>query len=275
MNLKKNQCSKCKRVLSSESFRPPKRECKDCLKEKKRQAREDANPSYKLRSVITAETIAKREARARSKTLITRQTKEEVSELRRAKHVERMAKDPKYADERRAIRDVCYARRKRAIKGTEIEKVYRDIVAERDGWICGICAEPVDRSNWSLDHVMPLSRGGSHMYDNVQIAHKVCNSRKWAHVPDGIEMPELSPQQIDEVQRRMAVNKAKDRRPDIIRLLSQSHKTMGINQLTKKAGGGKRITRDVIDRMINEGIVIDNGNDKSHRKLTLNVWMIR
>ncbi|WP_158070491.1 HNH endonuclease [Streptomyces luteocolor] len=30
----------------------------------------------------------------------------------------------------------------------------------------------------SLDHVIPLSRGGSHRRDNVQLAHLRCNLRK-------------------------------------------------------------------------------------------------
>lgn len=58
-------------------------------------------------------------------------------------------------------------------------------VFERDGWVCGICAAPVDRDlQWpdelsaSLDHVVPLSRGGHHVLSNVQLAHLGCNVRK-------------------------------------------------------------------------------------------------
>lgn len=60
-------------------------------------------------------------------------------------------------------------------------------VYERDGWVCGICTEPVDReASWpdplsaSLDHVMPVSRGGTHSPDNAQCAHLICNVRKGA-----------------------------------------------------------------------------------------------
>ena len=58
-------------------------------------------------------------------------------------------------------------------------------VYERDGWICGICDEPVDKNlKWpdplspSLDHVQPLSKGGHHVLSNVQLAHLECNVRK-------------------------------------------------------------------------------------------------
>ena len=66
---------------------------------------------------------------------------------------------------------------------------YREIY-ERDEWTCGICAGPVDRSlEWpdpmsvSLDHVIPLSKGGAHAPANAQCAHLVCNVRKGALLP--------------------------------------------------------------------------------------------
>lgn len=34
----------------------------------------------------------------------------------------------------------------------------------------------------SIDHVVPLSRGGLHSWDNVRLAHRLCNSIKWAHI---------------------------------------------------------------------------------------------
>lgn len=34
----------------------------------------------------------------------------------------------------------------------------------------------------SIDHVVPLSRGGLHSWDNVRLAHRLCNSIKWANI---------------------------------------------------------------------------------------------
>lgn len=58
-------------------------------------------------------------------------------------------------------------------------------IAERDGWKCGICGKHVRESltyphplSKSLDHVIPLSRGGAHSPENAQLAHLRCNVRK-------------------------------------------------------------------------------------------------
>ena len=36
----------------------------------------------------------------------------------------------------------------------------------------------------SIDHIVPLSKGGSHTWDNVQLAHKQCNSIKSNKSPE-------------------------------------------------------------------------------------------
>lgn len=65
------------------------------------------------------------------------------------------------------------------------ERVNRQRVFERDGWICGICRSPVDQTlrfphpmSKSFDHVIPLDAGGDHTEENGQLAHLSCNSRK-------------------------------------------------------------------------------------------------
>lgn len=69
--------------------------------------------------------------------------------------------------------------------GVEVGSVMASHVLDRDGWICQICKEPIDASDVyphprspSLDHVVPISRGGGHTPDNCQAAHLGCNSRK-------------------------------------------------------------------------------------------------
>lgn len=70
-------------------------------------------------------------------------------------------------------------------QGDGFERFDRREIYERDGWVCGICSEPVDPAlkypdlmSASLDHVTPLALGGQHSRANVQCAHFICNSRK-------------------------------------------------------------------------------------------------
>ena len=70
-----------------------------------------------------------------------------------------------------------------------VEDVPRFAVFERDDFICKICGYPIDmtlaaphRKSASIDHVVPLARGGKHEMSNVQAAHFGCNARKGARV---------------------------------------------------------------------------------------------
>lgn len=67
--------------------------------------------------------------------------------------------------------------------GITLEKVIK-----KDNNTCQICGKPCDitdiNKNYvgalypSIDHIMPLSKGGGHLWDNVQLAHMICNSYK-------------------------------------------------------------------------------------------------
>jgi len=66
-------------------------------------------------------------------------------------------------------------------------------IAERDKWVCGICHDPIDSTALypdpgyrSLDHILPLSLGGSHTSNNVRITHLHCNVRRGAARDDNI-----------------------------------------------------------------------------------------
>ena len=67
-------------------------------------------------------------------------------------------------------------------------------VMRRDENICTICGLPVDASDKSgikignkyptIDHIIPISLGGSHTWDNVRLAHMICNSKKCANAAE-------------------------------------------------------------------------------------------
>ena len=103
-------------------------------------------------------------------------------------------RNPERAQERRARRDRFYSREQRSLerarkRGAVIEAIKARAIFERDGWVCGICSEAVDPllahphpRSASLDHLVPLSRGGAHTYDNVRTTHLTCNLKKGARV---------------------------------------------------------------------------------------------
>lgn len=70
-------------------------------------------------------------------------------------------------------------------RGAFVAHVDREAVFERDGWVCQICMERIDRRtkyphprSASLDHIVPLSAGGTHEPRNAQCAHLRCNIQK-------------------------------------------------------------------------------------------------
>ncbi|HIK20740.1 MAG TPA: HNH endonuclease [Synechococcus sp. M44_DOE_062] len=76
------------------------------------------------------------------------------------------------------------------IKGKErawrVPPVNRREVLRRDHHTCQYCGST---HNLTLDHVVPLSKGGSHSWDNVVTACERCNQRKGNRTPEEANMP--------------------------------------------------------------------------------------
>lgn len=175
----------------------PSSDCRDCNKEykrKQRQAKAAAEGRAFERRGDNASYLAKC-AEAREQRKADRQIAWAIClafwklvKMSRADAIARAVKrqreryqtDPDYWAARKALK----VRRKRAQEGTQVERVSLSRVAERDGWVCSICGQPVVRNasevrlQWSLDHVVPLSKGGAHTYENCKLAHRGCNSAK-------------------------------------------------------------------------------------------------
>lgn len=79
-------------------------------------------------------------------------------------------------------------RKYRALKrGNSHEPYAETYIYERDGWICGICGRKINKRlkrpnllSKSIDHIIPLSKGGADAPTNVQAAHLRCNMIKQA-----------------------------------------------------------------------------------------------
>ncbi len=83
--------------------------------------------------------------------------------------------------ERERIRHASnQAKRRTQLRGGHGEFVDRAVVYGRDGGKCHICSRPVSRLNFHIDHLIPVSKGGGHTYNNVAIAHPRCNIKRGA-----------------------------------------------------------------------------------------------
>ena len=94
-----------------------------------------------------------------------------------------------------------YQSNRRSLKRNAwVEDVSLDVLLEESDWTCGICREPIPKEvNYgsplypSLDHIIPLSKGGEHSYANTQPAHFSCNTRKrdkiegWESLPSPLK----------------------------------------------------------------------------------------
>lgn len=73
---------------------------------------------------------------------------------------------------------------KQKIKISKIEPINSKILFEKDNWTCRMCGTKVQKFNIyandaaEVDHIIPISRGGTHTWDNVQTLCKICNVKK-------------------------------------------------------------------------------------------------
>lgn len=79
--------------------------------------------------------------------------------------------------------------RDRRVRQSTIEHFTREEIFERDGWVCHLCGRPIPRElkfpdpfSASLDHVIPVAKGGEHSRENTAASHFRCNIRKGARV---------------------------------------------------------------------------------------------
>src|SRR5689334_17677114 len=91
-----------------------------------------------------------------------------------ATHARRVERRPRVTQRNTATRD----RDRRAIARTKPP--------------CGICGDPIeyalphlDPGSYTVDHIVPLAKGGTDTLDNKQAAHRKCNRDKWHTYNEG------------------------------------------------------------------------------------------
>lgn len=89
-------------------------------------------------------------------------------------------------------------RRRATMAGVDAERIESRAILDRDKWVCQLCRDPIPRAaSWpdplspSLDHVIPISKGGTHTVANLQAAHLSCNCKKGDRFADAAEQLRL------------------------------------------------------------------------------------
>jgi 5-methylcytosine-specific restriction endonuclease McrA len=91
--------------------------------------------------------------------------------------------------DRRWAADSRHKRRVWKARAQATEVISPEVVFKRDGYRCRICGgktrgkHPNPKAP-TIDHIVPLSKGGDHSYLNVQCAHWDCNTRKGDRAAD-------------------------------------------------------------------------------------------
>jgi 5-methylcytosine-specific restriction endonuclease McrA len=92
-------------------------------------------------------------------------------------------------DEPEVIRLVTYVRVPRDVHR---RRITRKAVLARDGWRCQYCGS--EKPGLTVDHVIPRSRGGESVWENIVASCASCNRRKGNRLPHEIRMhPRINP----------------------------------------------------------------------------------
>lgn len=82
------------------------------------------------------------------------------------------------------------SRRRALIRSTSIGVVDLDLLWVRQCAVCALCNQRIDHllawpepMSRSVDHIVPLSKGGTHEQSNLAWTHLVCNLKKGAKAP--------------------------------------------------------------------------------------------
>ncbi len=70
-----------------------------------------------------------------------------------------------------------------------VQRVYEENIVRHRTLTCYLCLDPVEFGSDSIDHKIPMCRGGTNEKSNLAIAHKKCNSKKSHRTTDEYLMP--------------------------------------------------------------------------------------
>ena len=203
----KKRCSKCCNLKPLNEFYKDKSkksgyksQCKECNDtETKREYQKEYRDSHKD---YYREKHAEYRSRNREKLKVDakkrRENNPEFTKLYYVKNRERILeyshkyrKEHGYSKKTKAY-SKAYKAKRRGAENLGDKDITLETLYNRSDGICALCGEKCDYEDYvfrdkvfiagnrypSIDHIKPLSKGGSHTWDNIQLVHKLCNSIK-------------------------------------------------------------------------------------------------
>ena len=139
------------------------------IAERGKQFREDNAELVKARKLVYCQANREKEAaRARRWTAVNRERKRQT--------------DKAYYEQHRGDFIARARKRQKSLQGVftqaDILRLY-----ETQHKRCAGCAKPL-RGNYEIDHVIPVSKGGSNSPENLELLCRACNRRKHSMMPE-------------------------------------------------------------------------------------------
>lgn len=105
----------------------------------------------------------------------------------RLKNKEKLSKYyKKYCQENPDYSNEKWHKRRALIRNSKVGRMpkgYRKIIFNNTNGKCWWCGKQLDESDWHLDHLIPLKKGGSHTMDNLVPSCPACNLSKNDKLP--------------------------------------------------------------------------------------------